>query len=86
MKRIDIQEEVIVEALLNKGAIGLVISLKFAEKQGFKLKKIKRLIYMRNMNGFFNKEKSIEYIVKVKKNIEKEWRLMWLVSKSRMWF
>ena len=72
MKRIDIQEEVIVEALLNKGAIGLVISLKFAEKQGFKLKKIKRLIYMRNMNGFFNKEKSIEYIVKVKKNIEKE--------------
>lgn len=62
----------IVEALLNKGAIGLVISLKFAEKQGFKLKKIKRLIYMRNMNGFFNKEKSIEYIVKVKKNIEKE--------------
>jgi len=72
LKRIDIQEEVIVEALLNKGAIGLVISLKFAEKQGFKLKKIKRLIYMRNMNGFFNKEKSIEYIVKVKKNIEKE--------------
>jgi len=72
LKRIDIQEEVIVEALLNKGAIGLVISLKFAEKQGFKLKKIKRLIYMRNINGFFNKEKSIEYIVKVKKNIEKE--------------
>jgi len=72
LKRIDIQEEVIVEALLNKGAIGLVISLKFAEKQGFKLKKIKRLIYMRNMNGFFNKEKSIEHIVKVKKNIEKE--------------
>jgi len=37
----------------------------FVRKQEFKLKKIKRLIYIRNVNGSFNKEKSIEYIVEV---------------------
>jgi len=45
--------------------IELVISLKFVRKQRFKLKKIKRSIYMRNVNGFFNKEGHIEYIVEV---------------------
>ena len=42
---IDIQEGVIVEALLNSRVTGLVISLEFARKQGFKLKKIEKLIY-----------------------------------------
>jgi len=37
----------------------------FVRKQEFKLKKIKRLIYIRNVNGSFNKEKPIEYIVEV---------------------
>ena len=45
LERIDIQEEVIVEALLDSRAIGLVMSLEFARKQGFKLKKIENLIY-----------------------------------------
>ena len=39
--------------------------MEFAKKQGFKLNKIERLIYVRNMNGSFNKEGSIEYIVEV---------------------
>jgi len=45
--------------------MGLVISSEFAKKQGFKLKKIKRPIYVRNMNGTFNKEEKIEKIVEV---------------------
>ena len=65
LERINIQEEVTVEVLLDNGAMGLVISLEFIKKQRFKLKKIKRPIYVRNMNGFFNKEESIEHAVEV---------------------
>ena len=45
--------------------MGLVISSKFAKKQGFKLKKIERLIYVRNMDGIFNKEGLIKHTVEV---------------------
>ena len=65
LKRINIQKRVIVEALLNSRATELVISLKFVRKQGFKLKKIKRLIYVRNVNRIFNKKGLIENIVEV---------------------
>jgi len=37
LERINIQKEVIVEALLDSSAIGLVMSLKFTRKQWFKL-------------------------------------------------
>ena len=53
----------------------LVISSKFAKKQRFKLKKIERLIYVRNMNGIFNKDRPIENTVEVNiyyKGIKKE--------------
>ena len=43
----------------------LVISLEFARKQNFKLKKIEKLIYVRNLNSSLNKEEPIEYIVEV---------------------
>jgi len=39
LERIDTQEEVTVEALLDSGVIGLVMSSKFVRKQRFKLKK-----------------------------------------------
>ena len=65
LERIDIQKEVIVEILLDSGAIELVMSSEFARKQGFKLKKIERLIYMRNINSFFNKKEPIEHIIEV---------------------
>ena len=45
--------------------MGLVISLEFARKQGFKLKKIENPIYMRNIDGTFNKKEPIENIVEV---------------------
>ena len=65
LERVDMQEEVTVEALLDSGAIGLVISLEFVRKQGFKLKKIEKPIYVRNIDGMFNKKGPIEYTVEV---------------------
>ena len=65
LERIDIQEGVTVEVLLDSGATGLVMSLEFTRKQRFKLKKIERLIYIRNMDGMLNKEGPIENTVEV---------------------
>jgi len=65
LKRVDTQEGIIVEALLDSSATGLVMSLEFTRKQGFKLKKIERPIYVRNVNGSFNKEGPIEHTVEV---------------------
>ena len=56
LERIYTQKGITVEALLDSGTTGLVISLEFARKQGFKLKKIKRLIYIKNVNKTLNKE------------------------------
>ena len=67
LERIDTQKRVTVEALLDSGTTGLVMSSEFAKKkQELKLKKIERPIYVRNIDGSFNnKEGSIEYMVKV---------------------
>ena len=65
LERIDMQEEITVEALLDSGAMELVISLEFMKKQEFKLKKIERPIYVRNMDSLLNKKGPIEYTVKV---------------------
>ena len=65
LERINIQEEVIVKVLLNSEVTGLVMSLELTRKQGFKLKKIERPIYVRNVNGTFNKERLIKNIVEV---------------------
>ena len=54
-----------VEVLLDNGMMGLIMSSKFVKKQGFKLKKIERPIYIRNMDGTFNKEEPIENTVEV---------------------
>ena len=61
----DTQEGIIVEALLDSGATGLVMSSEFAKKQGFKLKKLERLMQVRNVDESFNKEGPIENTVKV---------------------
>jgi len=49
LETINMQKRVIVEILLNSGMIELVISLELTKKQGFKLKKIERPIYVRNI-------------------------------------
>ena len=53
------------EALLDSGAMGLVMSSKFARKKGFKLKKLEKLIQVRNVDGSFNREGLIENMVEV---------------------
>ena len=65
LKRIDMQEGITVEALLDSGATRLVMSSEFAKKQGFKLKKLEKSINVRNVDGLFNKEGPIENIVEI---------------------
>ena len=65
LERLDMQEEIIVEALLDSGATGLVMSSEFTRKQGFKLKKLERPMQVRNVDGSFNKEGLIENTVEV---------------------
>ena len=65
LEKVDTQEGITVEALLDSGATELVMSLEFAKKQGFKLKRLERPINVRNVNGSFNKEGLIENTVEV---------------------
>jgi len=65
LERINTQKEVTVEALLDSETTELVMSLEFARKQRFKLKRIKNPIYIRNMDRTFNKKGPIENIVEV---------------------
>ena len=51
LERLDMQEGITVEALLDSGATGLVMSSEFARKQGFKMKKLERLMQVRNVDG-----------------------------------
>ena len=53
------------DVLLDSETTELVISFKFTKKQRFKLKKIDKSIYVRNMDRTFNKEELIETIVEV---------------------
>ena len=65
MERLDTQEGITVEALLDSGATGLVMSSEFARKQGFRMKKLERQMQVRNVDGSLNKERPIENTVEV---------------------
>ena len=65
LERIDTQEGITVEALLDSGATRLVMSSEFARKQEFKLKRLERPVYVRNVDGSLNKEGPIEHTVEV---------------------
>ena len=65
LERIDTQKGVTVEVLLDSGTTGLVMSSEFARKQDFKLKKLERLMNVRNVDGLLNKEGPIEHTVEV---------------------
>ena len=65
LERIDTQEGITVEALLDSWATRLVMSSEFTRKQGFKLKKLERLINVRNVDGSLNKKGPIENTVEV---------------------
>ena len=65
LERIDMQKGITVEVLLDSSTTRLVMSSKFARKQGFKLKKIERLIYVRNVDRTMNKKGPIKNTVEV---------------------
>ena len=65
LERIDTQEGIMVETLLDSGVMVLVMSLEFVKKQGFKLKKLERLMNVRNIDRSLNKEGYIEHMVEV---------------------
>jgi len=65
LERIDTQEGITVEALLDSEATGLVMSSDFAKKQGFKLKRLERPMQVRNVDGSFNREGPIENTIEV---------------------
>jgi len=65
LERLDMQEGITLEALLDSGAMGLVISSEFARKKGFKLKKLERPMQVRNVDGSFSREGPIENTVEV---------------------
>jgi len=65
LERVDTQERITVEALLDSGATGLVMNSEFAKKQGFKLKTLERPMNVRNVNGSLNKDEPIEHTVEV---------------------
>jgi len=54
-----------VEALLDSGVTGLVMSSEFARKKGFKLKKLERPMQVRNVDRSFNREGPIENTVEI---------------------
>ena len=65
LERIDVQEGIMVEALLDNGVTRLVMSSELAKKQGFKLKKLERPMNVRNVHGSLNKEGPIKNTVEV---------------------
>jgi len=48
------EEGVVTKALLDSGAMGLVISEEFARKHKFRRTKLEKLVYVRNVDGMLN--------------------------------
>ena len=54
LKQEEEEEGVVIEALLDSGATGLVMNEEFARKHKFRRMKLERLIYVRNVDGTLN--------------------------------
>ena len=54
LKQEEEEEGVVTEALLDSGAMGLVMSEEFARKHKFKRTKLERPVYVRNIDGTLN--------------------------------
>jgi len=59
------EEEIVVDALLDSRATGLVMSEEVARKHRFRRMKLERPIYVRNVNGMLNYTEPIEDTVEV---------------------
>ena len=92
LERIDTQEGTTMEVLLDSGATELVMSLEFTRKQEFKLKRLERPMYVRNVNGSLNKEGPIEHTVEVNIYYQGHWERIdvireqkWTVILGMLW-
>jgi len=65
LKQKEKEEEVVIEALLDSGATGLVMSEEFVRKHKFKRTKLKKPVYVRNVDGMLNYAGPIVDIVKI---------------------
>ena len=65
LKQEEEEEGIVVNALLDSGAIGLVMSKEFARKHKFRRTKLERPIYVRNMDGILNYMRPIMDTVEV---------------------
>jgi len=54
LKQEEEEEGVVTEALLDSGAMGLVMSEEFARRHKFKRTKLAKLVYVRNVDGTLN--------------------------------
>jgi len=55
VKKINTYEGVMVKALLNSGTTGVFMDKRLVAKQGFKLKKLKRLLVVKNIDRMYHK-------------------------------
>jgi len=66
LKQEEEEEGIVIEALLDSGVTGLVMSEEFTKKHRFKRMKLERLIYMRNVDGM------LIYVGLIKDTVEVE--------------
>ena len=65
VEKVDMHEGVTVKALLDNGAMGMLMDKKIAARHGFRLQKLERLVIVRNINRTNNSRGAIIYQVEV---------------------
>ena len=63
LEKLESHEGIAVKALLDSGTIGLFMDTTFAREKGFKMKKLKKPLLVRNVNGTVNVGGAIMYQV-----------------------
>ena len=63
LEKLENHEGVAVKALLDSGATGLFMDMKFAKEKGFKLERLQNSLLVQNMNGTVNVEGAITHQV-----------------------
>jgi len=67
LEKVNMHKGVVVKALLDNRAMGLFMNKKLAEREGFKLDKLKKLLRVRNVDGSDNSGGAI--IHKIEANV-----------------
>jgi len=65
IKKVDTHKGIIVKALLDSGATRIFMDRKIAKKHGFKIRKLERLLKVKNVNRIENSRRNITYQVEV---------------------